>query len=189
MTDNSGMASEVERGRLSSEEKDRRSGSFGESALLYERFRPGLPPEAVDWMLQTRTRTVVDLGAGTGAMTKLLVERTDRVIAVEPDERMLEVLAGNNPSVTALRGRGEAIPLPDSSADAVVASASWHWMDPLKALGEAARVLVPEASLVQFGQDLIPTAPSFREHGSCWHSDPSGKVFRPHRKRETTTST
>ena len=143
MTDNSGMASEAERGRLSSEEKDRRSGSFGESALLYESFRPGPPPEAVDWMLQTRTRTVVDLGAGTGAMTKLLVERADRVIAVEPDERMLEVLAGNNPSVMALKGSGEAIPLPDSSADAVVASASWHWMDPLKALGEAARVLVP----------------------------------------------
>ncbi len=74
-------------------------------------------------------------------MTKLLVERANDVIAVEPDDRMLEVLTRNLPSVTALSGTGEAIPLPDSSADAVLASSSWHWMDPVKALGEAERVL------------------------------------------------
>lgn len=127
--------------RLSPEEMERRSWSFGGSALLYERFRPGPPAEAVDWMLRIRPTSVVELGAGTGAMTKLLVERANDVIAVEPDDRMLEVLTRNLPSVTALSGTGEAIPLPDSSADAVLASSSWHWMDPVKALGEAERVL------------------------------------------------
>jgi SAM-dependent methyltransferase len=129
--------------RLSSEEKGRRSASFGEAATQYEKFRPGPPVEAVDWMLQSRPGSVVDLGAGTGAMTKLLLERADHVIAVEPDERMLEMLALNLPHVTAVTGRGEAIPLPDASVDAVLASSSWHWMDPEQTLREVARVLAP----------------------------------------------
>jgi SAM-dependent methyltransferase len=128
---------------LDPEEMDRRAKSFGKSALQYEKFRPGPPVEAVDWMLQTRPSTVVDLGAGTGGLTRLLIDRADTVIAVEPDDQMREILAGTLPTVSALRGRGEEIPVPDSSADAVLASSSWHWMDPVKTLGEVARVLVP----------------------------------------------
>jgi SAM-dependent methyltransferase len=102
---------------------------------------------AVDWILQTRPAAVIDLGAGTGALTKLLIERADTVFAVEPDERMLAVLTKNLPGVTAVVGQGEAIPLPDSSADAVVASSSWHWMDPDRTLAEVARVLTPGGTL------------------------------------------
>ena len=35
------------------------------------------------------------------------------------------------------------MPLPDASADAVLASSSWHWMDPVPTLHEVGRVLVP----------------------------------------------
>jgi SAM-dependent methyltransferase len=132
---------------LSAEELARRSGSFGAAASLYERFRPGPPADAIDWILPTRPTAVVDLGAGTGALTKLLVERADTVFAVEPDERMLAVLTKNLPGVRAVVGQGEAIPLPDSSADAVVASSSWHWMDPDRTLAEVARVLTPGGTL------------------------------------------
>jgi SAM-dependent methyltransferase len=98
-------------------------------------------------MLSGRSTTVIDLGAGTGAQTRLLVERADRVVAVEPDARMLDRLTRSLPDVTTLHGRGEEIPVPDSSADAVVASSSWHWMDPARTLEEVARVLVPGGRL------------------------------------------
>ena len=67
------------------------AGSFGGVASHYERFRPGPPQAAVDWYLPARVDRVVDLGAGTGALTRLLVDRADEVVAVEPDDRMRAV--------------------------------------------------------------------------------------------------
>src|ERR1700730_16841272 len=90
---------------------------------------------------------VVDLGAGTGALTRLLVDRADEVVAVEPDDRMRSVLVRAVPEARVVTGRGEAMPLPDGSADAVLASSSWHWMDPVPALHEVGRVLKPRAIL------------------------------------------
>jgi SAM-dependent methyltransferase len=124
-------------------EKATRSGSFGEVADHYERYRPGPSVEAVDWVLGGRSGLAVDLGAGTGALTRLLVERMDEVAAVEPDDRMRSVLETQVPDARPLKGRGEAIPLPDDCAQAVMASSSWHWMEPAAALREVDRVLVP----------------------------------------------
>jgi SAM-dependent methyltransferase len=136
-----------EKSQLSDSERQRRSGVFGDVASHYERFRPGPPAAAIKWMLPEHVATVVDLGAGTGAMTKDLLPVATRVIAVEPDDRMRDVLAHSLPSVLALKGFGEAIPLEDASADAVVASASWHWMDADLAVPEVARVLVDGGTL------------------------------------------
>ena len=133
--------------RESDERKTRRSGSFGVVASAYERFRPGPPAAAIAWMLPASARTVVDLGAGTGAMTKDLLGKAARVIAIEPDDRMREILAANLPGVTVLSGSGESMPLETSSVDAVLASSSWHWMNADLALQEAARVLVPGGTL------------------------------------------
>jgi len=90
---------------------------------------------------------VVDLGAGTGALARLLTDRADSVIAVEPDERMRGVLLAEVPGVTVVEGRGESMPLADQTADAVVASSSWHWVDPVEGLREVARVLKPGGTL------------------------------------------
>ena len=134
---------DAETSPLTPEVKAARAASFGGAAAHYERYRPGPPKGAVDWILPGRVHTVVDLGAGTGALTRQLVDSADEVIAVEPDERMRAVLAEQVPGVRALEGRGEALPLPDASADALLASSSWHWVDPVPGLLEVGRVLVP----------------------------------------------
>ncbi|MDQ6696846.1 MAG: class I SAM-dependent methyltransferase [Actinomycetota bacterium] len=128
---------------LTPEDKARRAASFGGVASLYERYRPGPSPAAVEWILSPSVGRVVDLGAGTGALTRLLRERVQDVIAVEPDDRMRSVLEREVPGVRAVKGRGESMPLPDSSVDAVLASSSWHWVEPVAALHEVGRVLVP----------------------------------------------
>jgi SAM-dependent methyltransferase len=132
---------------LPADEKARRAASFGGVASEYQRYRPGPAAAAVDWLLPAGAARVVDLGAGTGALTRLLVGRVAEVVAVEPDDRMRAVLAEQLPDAQALRGFGEAIPLPDSSVDAVLASSSWHWMDPVPTLEEVARVLRPGGTL------------------------------------------
>jgi SAM-dependent methyltransferase len=132
---------------LPPEEKARRSRSFGGVASHYERYRPGPPVAAVDWILPERVGRVVDLGAGTGALTRKLVDRAGEVVAIEPDDRMRSVLAQEVPGVRVVPGRGESMPIPDRWADAVLASSSWHWMDPIPTLHEVSRVLVPGGTL------------------------------------------
>jgi SAM-dependent methyltransferase len=123
--------------------KRQRASSFGQAAAQYERYRPGPPADAVEWLLPARVDTVVDLGAGTGALTRLLTGRAARVIAVEPDDRMRAVLTDQVPGATVCEGRGESMPIEDDRADAVLASSSWHWVEPDLALREVARVLRP----------------------------------------------
>jgi SAM-dependent methyltransferase len=118
-----------------------------ERSPTYQRYRPGPPLVSVDWYLPERVDHVVDLGAGTGALTRLLVDRANRVSAIEPDDRMRAVLAEELPSVEALEGSGERLPLSDHCADAVLASSSWHWMDVEPALLEVRRVLKPRGFL------------------------------------------
>jgi ubiquinone/menaquinone biosynthesis C-methylase UbiE len=83
----------------------------------------------------------VDLAAGTGLFTRTLLDRVPQITSVEPDGRMRAVLAERTGGVCVLDGRGEAIPLPDSSVDAVFVSTAWHWFDPALAIPEIARVL------------------------------------------------
>jgi SAM-dependent methyltransferase len=115
--------------------------SFGAVAGDYDRLRPGPPDAAVDWLLPAGCQLAVDLAAGTGLLTRALARRVPRVVAVEPDERMRAVLGARSPDVRAVDGRGEAIPMPDASADGVFVSSAWHWMDPELAVPEIGRVL------------------------------------------------
>ncbi len=121
--------------------------SFGSQASAYERGRPSYPPEAIDWLLPSTARDVLDLGAGTGKLTTRLVERGLDVVAVDPIAEMLEVLRSSLPQTPALLGTAEQIPLPDNSVDAVLVAQAWHWFDPARAVAEVARVLRPGGRL------------------------------------------
>jgi SAM-dependent methyltransferase len=86
---------------------------------------------------------VLDLGAGTGLLTRALRALGHDVVAVEPDPQMRAHLRAASPDVTALAGCAEQIPLPAGSVDAVVAGQAYHWFDPEPTHAEVARVLRP----------------------------------------------
>ncbi|MEU1605324.1 methyltransferase domain-containing protein [Micromonospora matsumotoense] len=126
--------------------EDTRARSFGTVAAEYDRFRPGYPAEALRWALADAgdDAHVVDLGAGTGILTRDLRALGYRVTPVEPDPGMRARLDGTVPGTTALAGSAEAVPLPDASADAVLVGQAYHWFDRERAHVEIARVLRPD---------------------------------------------
>ena len=121
--------------------------SFGAAAAAYERGRPGYPDRAVDWLVPPGAGLVADVGAGTGKLSRQLRERGLAVVAVEPLEQMRAELTRAVPGVPVLAGTAEEIPLPDASADAVLLAQALHWVDPQRAIPEAARVLAPGGQL------------------------------------------
>jgi len=125
------------------ERRRAQAASFGAAAAAYERGRPPYPPQAVDWLLPEGAAHVLDLGAGTGKLTRQLLDHGLEVTAVEPSEGMREQLRQAVPGATVLAGTAEHIPLPDHSVDAVLVAQAWHWVDPAAAVPEVARVLSP----------------------------------------------
>lgn len=117
--------------------------AFADVAEPYERGRPGYPQEAVRWLVGDEPCDVLDLGAGTGKLTRTLVALGHRVTAVEPLEEMRAQLVAVLPDVRTLDGKAEAIPMPDASVDVVVSAQAFHWFDHDDALPEIARVLRP----------------------------------------------
>lgn len=123
------------------------AASFDLAADAYERGRPPYPAEAVGWLLADTGRRVLDLGAGTGKLTRQLTARGLDVTAVEPSHGMRERLSAVVPRARALEGTAESIPLPDDSVDAVLMAQAWHWVDTRQAVPEVARVLAPGGTL------------------------------------------
>ncbi|HET9501359.1 MAG TPA: class I SAM-dependent methyltransferase [Marmoricola sp.] len=133
--------------------------SFGGVADAYHRARPSYPPEAVGWLVGNSPVSVVELGAGTGKLTRLLVEAGHDVLAVDPSVEMLAHLQAGVPGARTAVATAEAIPAPDRSADVVVCAQSFHWFDHDVALAEIARVLRPGGRIAlvwNFRDESIP---------------------------------
>ena len=127
----------------------------------YERGRPGYPDQVADIAGLPSSATVLELAAGTGKLTRLLVSRFARVVAVEPDARMRRLLAVGCPESEAMDGSAEQIPLAPDSVDAVFVAQAFHWFDNEVALTEIARVLRPQGALVvMWNVPSGPTMPS-----------------------------
>lgn len=122
---------------------DARGDSFGRGAAVYEQTRPGYTVDTVRWILGDRPLAVLDLGAGTGQLTRQLIACGHTTTAVEPDPAMLARLAATTPQAIALNGSAEDIPVPDASHDALLISHAYHWFEPEPAHREFARVVKP----------------------------------------------
>jgi SAM-dependent methyltransferase len=124
---------------------------FERQAEAYERGRPAYPERAITWLTAELAlgpgRTVVDVGAGTGKLTRALLPSGAEVIAVEPVAAMRRVLERELPGVTALGATAESLPLHDGAADAIVAGQAFHWFDGPAALAQFHRVLRPGGRL------------------------------------------
>lgn len=124
-----------------------RARSFGSNADAYERTRPLYPEEAVRWVVGDDARRILDLGAGTGKLTRSLVALGHDVIAVEPSSEMIGQLRLALPGVEALEGAAERIPILPGRVDVVTAGQAFHWFDAELALPEIARVLRPGGTI------------------------------------------
>jgi SAM-dependent methyltransferase len=129
------------------DERRGRAISFAAVADAYERSRPGYPAEAVRWLTGEPPLDVVDLGAGTGKLTRALVAMGHRVTAVDPLPEMLAHVHAAAPEATVAMGGAEAMPLPAGSADVITVAQAFHWFDHGPALREIARVLRPGGRL------------------------------------------
>jgi SAM-dependent methyltransferase len=122
-----------------------RSRSFETVAADYERHRPDYPEDALRWAVEQLglepAARVLDVGAGTGKLTRGLVALGFDVVAVEPGAPMLEQLRAALPAAEAFEGPAEAIPLPDASVDAAFAGQAFHWFDRERAVPELHRVI------------------------------------------------
>ncbi len=178
MVSQTGQSNALSNGRMALVSASGRQGlQFGTAAAAYESGRPSYPVEVVDWLLPSAGVQVVEVGAGTGKFTQVLVERGFDVTATEPDAGMRAALSASLPSVRVMEGFAESIPLADGCADAVLGAQCWHWVDQAAASLEAARVLRPggilgllwnyrdesdpwvagiSAILAEFGQDPGP---------------------------------
>ncbi len=130
-----------------SNKRSQQAASFDRAAEVYEKTRPEYPAEAVDWLVPADAKTVLDLGAGTGKLTRALAARGLEVFAVDPSPKMLDQLRVAVPGATVSVGSAEDIPLADASVDAILVGQAWHWVDQEAALPSVARVLRPGGTL------------------------------------------
>ena len=148
---------------------------FEAGAAAYEAARPSYPDEAIavlrDLVGIGPGRTVCDLAAGTGKLTRRLVELGATVFAVEPVAAMRAELAKAVPGVEAMEGTAEAIPLDDASCEVVSVAQAFHWFDAPAALTEIARVLRPGGALVLLWNERDEATPWVAEMSRLirWH--------------------
>jgi SAM-dependent methyltransferase len=124
---------------------------FSRQAASYGRGRPDYPQPLLTWLreaLQLGPGTsAVDLGAGTGKFTRLLLQTGAAVLAIEPVDAMRAQLLQDFPGITALAATAQAMPLADASVDAVLCAQAFHWFASDSALREIGRVLKPGGKL------------------------------------------
>ncbi len=120
---------------------------FSSDPWRYERGRPGYPPEAVRFVLETVPNgpedLILDVGAGTGKLTRALTPTAATVVAIEPVQGMVRLLPELAPDAHVVIGVAESLPVAPGSVSVVTVGQAFHWFDSDRAWAEFARVLRP----------------------------------------------
>lgn len=114
----------------------------------YDRGRPSYPGRALSVAPLSSSRTVLELAAGTGRLTRMLCARFPCVIATEPDPGMRRFLVERAPEAHMVSASANDIPIRAAAVDAVFAAQAFHQFDAQRAVAEIARVLRPGGALV-----------------------------------------
>jgi SAM-dependent methyltransferase len=146
------------------------TGIFGAVAGMYDDVRPGYPDAVADAIAAFAGGTpasVVELGAGTGKGTEVLLRLGAPVTCVEPDPRMADVLAARFPQVRVARTTFEDWTPPSGGAGLIGCALAWHWLDPRTRNRRTHDALAPGGTLAVFGHrygyaDPAVTAAVFR---------------------------
>ncbi|HEY1722365.1 MAG TPA: methyltransferase domain-containing protein [Magnetospirillaceae bacterium] len=122
------------------------AAGFAKRVDEYVAGRPDYPPEVLAAL--PSAETIVELGAGTGKFTRVLIGRAKRVVAVEPlPEMAARIPQGGDTGIEVINAKAEAVPLPDGTADLVCCATSYHWFDYPEAANEIHRLLKPGGHL------------------------------------------
>jgi ubiquinone/menaquinone biosynthesis C-methylase UbiE len=145
--------------------------AFGRTAREYELGRPEWPEELLDRVVADLglgpEAVVLDLGAGTGKLTRALVPRFARVVAVEPDAAMRAVLDEVVPGAESRAGNAEAIPLQDDEVHAAFSGEAFHWFASRRTVRELERVLRPGGGLAIFWNIYLDGEPPLSEEAEA----------------------
>lgn len=168
--------------------------NFGAAADDYAKFRAGFPESFFDRLASAgfcrAGTTVVDVGTGTGTLARGFAQRGATVIAIDPDDRMVQrarqLDAAASVSIEYKTGTAERIPVPDAIADVVTAGQCWHWFDGPRAAKEFARITKSDGRVVVAHFDWLPlpgnvveaTEQLIKQHNTRWHFD-GGNGFHP----------
>ncbi len=176
---------------------------YAREAKTYAHGRPDYPDELLGWLGEELEvgagKEVVDLGAGTGKFTSLLVRTGAQVTAIEPVAAMREQLGEKLPAVKVLNGTAQVMPLAAHSVDALTCAQAFHWFADERALREIHRVLQPGghlglvwnvrdervdwvAEMARIVERYEGSTPRF--HTGLWRQAFSGARFEPLRLRE-----
>ena len=168
---------------MDAEVRHQLGATFGAAADVYDRARPGYAGAALDWALPDGARQVLDLAAGTGKLTTMLVDRGLDVIAVEPSPPMLARLRRLLPSTDARNATAEATGLPGGSVDAIVIGSALHWFDRPTADVEMARVLRPGGIVASFSNHRDTDVAWVRALDEVLEASTSGQARLRHESR------
>ncbi|MFF5173398.1 class I SAM-dependent methyltransferase [Micromonospora sp. NPDC000089] len=157
---------------------------FGEVADSYSTARPGYPADLAQAILTyhgRRPELLVEVGAGTGLATELLVGLAARTTCVEPDARMAEVLAARFPQIDVVVSPFERWAPPAAGVPVLACAMAWHWLDPAGRNRLAHDALAPGGTLAVFAHryDYVDPAQSAAIRAAIESVDPARHVDAP----------